>query len=70
MKDNSGNILDVYEIDEETGIGADLENDEVNLLQTGNNSLKNIIIAFGVSMMTVFGLISVKFSRIIRRKND
>ncbi|MDE6501145.1 MAG: hypothetical protein K2L10_03595 [Ruminococcus sp.] len=70
MKDNSGNILDVYEIDEETGVGADSENDEVNLLQTGNNSFKNIIIAFGVSMMTVFGLISVKFSRIIRRKND
>ncbi|MDE6501148.1 MAG: LPXTG cell wall anchor domain-containing protein, partial [Ruminococcus sp.] len=70
LKDASDNVIDVYIIDAETGIGADSNNGEVNLPQTGNNSLTNIIIAFGASMMTVFGLVAVRLSGIFRRKKN
>ncbi|MDE6520981.1 MAG: LPXTG cell wall anchor domain-containing protein, partial [Ruminococcus sp.] len=40
------------------------------LPQTGNNSLTNIITALGAFMMTSFGVVSVKFSGIFRRKEN
>ncbi|MDE6500970.1 MAG: LPXTG cell wall anchor domain-containing protein, partial [Ruminococcus sp.] len=70
LKDASGNVLDVYEINPENGIGADTNNVEVNLPQTGNNSLTNILVAFTAFMMTMTGFVSVKFSGIFRRKEN
>ena len=68
--DDSDNVLDVYEIDPETGIGTDSNGNEVNLPQTGNNSLTNIMTVLGACVMTVFGFVSVRFSRIFRRKEN
>ena len=70
LTDDSGDVLDVYEINPETGIGQDSNGNEVNLPQTGNNSLTNIMAVLGAFMMTVFGFVSVKFSGIFRRKEN
>ena len=70
LKDDSDNVLDVYDIDFETGIGEDSNGNEVNLPQTGNNSLTNIMIALGAIMMTGFGFASVRSSGIFRRKEN
>ena len=70
LTNDSGDVLDVYEIDPETGIGHDSNGNEVNLPQTGNNSLANIMIALGALMMTGFGFASVKSSGIFRRKEN
>lgn len=70
LTDSSENVLDVYVIDPETGIGTDAEGNEVNLPQTGNNSLKNVLIAVGACMMTAFGFCALGYSGIIRRKKD
>ncbi|MDE5582835.1 MAG: LPXTG cell wall anchor domain-containing protein, partial [Ruminococcus sp.] len=70
LKDNSDNVLDVYEIDSETGIGEDSHGEEVNLPQTGNNSVTDIMTVLGALMTTIFGFVAVKFSGIIRRKEN
>ncbi|MDE6425268.1 MAG: LPXTG cell wall anchor domain-containing protein, partial [Ruminococcus sp.] len=70
LTDDSENVLDVYEINPENGIGTDSENNEVNLPQTGNNSLTNMIIALGSLIMTASGFVAVKSSGIIRRKKN
>ena len=70
LTDDSGNVLDVYEIDPVTGIGTDSNNNEVNLPQTGNSSLTNLLLVIGATMMTVFGFVAVRFSAIFRRKED
>ncbi|MCM1473506.1 MAG: LPXTG cell wall anchor domain-containing protein [Muribaculaceae bacterium] len=70
LTDNSDNVLDVYVINPETGIGTDSAGNEVDLPQTGNNSLKNVLIAVGAFMMTAFGFCAVKLSGITRRKKN
>lgn len=70
LTDDSGDVLDVYEIDPETGIGTDLNNNEVNLPQTGNSSLTNLLIVLGAFMMTVFGFVAVRASAVFRRKEN
>ncbi|MDE5861223.1 MAG: LPXTG cell wall anchor domain-containing protein [Ruminococcus sp.] len=70
LKDKSDNVLDVYEINPEDGIGTDSADGEVNLPQTGNNSLINLLTALGALAMTAAGFISVKSSGIIRRKRN
>ncbi|MDE5557600.1 MAG: LPXTG cell wall anchor domain-containing protein [Ruminococcus sp.] len=70
LTDDSDNVLDVYVINPETGIGTDSAGNEVNLPQTGNNSLKNVLVAVGAFMMTAFGFCAVKFSGITRRKKN
>ncbi|MDE5884684.1 MAG: LPXTG cell wall anchor domain-containing protein, partial [Oscillospiraceae bacterium] len=63
LTDDSENVLDVYVIDPVTGIGTDSNNEEVNLPQTGNNSLKDLLTVFGGFMATGFGLFALKKSR-------
>ena len=70
MTGDSDSILDVYDINPESGIGTDSNGNEVNLPQTGNNSLANILMVLGASMMTVFGFVAIKFSSIFRRKGN
>ena len=68
--DDSENLLDIYSIDPVTGIGTNSSDKEINLPQTGNNSLKNLLIAFGGLMATAFGFLTVKSSGMIRRKKN
>lgn len=70
LSDESGKLLDTYTIDPETGIGTDSANGEVNLPQTGNNSLNNILLVLGAFMMIGFGIFAVKTSGFNRRRGD
>ena len=68
--DKSGEVLDTYIINPVTGVGTDSAGEEVNLPQTGNNSLTNALITVGAFMTTIIGFCAVKFSGITRRKKD
>ncbi|MDE6658355.1 MAG: LPXTG cell wall anchor domain-containing protein [Oscillospiraceae bacterium] len=70
LTDDTENVLDVYVIDPNTGVGTDSNHEEVNLPQTGNNSLTNILIALSGLMTTAFGFLAVKSSGMIRRKKE
>ena len=70
LTDNSGKVLDTYVIDPDTGTGTDSDNEEVDLPQTGNNSLKDIIIIICAFMTIVIGLCALKLSGIYNHKKD
>ncbi|MDE5769925.1 MAG: LPXTG cell wall anchor domain-containing protein, partial [Oscillospiraceae bacterium] len=63
LTDDSENVLDIYVIDPVTGIGTDSNDEEVNLPQTGNNSLKDLLTVFGGFMAIGFGFFALKKSR-------
>lgn len=64
LKDVSGNVLDVYTIDRQTGEGTNSANEPINLPQTGNYSLTNVFIALAAFMMIIFGAATAKSSRV------
>ncbi|MDE7364786.1 MAG: LPXTG cell wall anchor domain-containing protein [Ruminococcus sp.] len=68
LSDEEGKVLDTYTINPDTGVGTNSANEEVNLPQTGNNSMKNILIAVLALILTGFGLCVVKISGVIRRE--
>ncbi|MDE6784375.1 MAG: LPXTG cell wall anchor domain-containing protein, partial [Ruminococcus sp.] len=68
LSDEEGTVLDTYTIDPDTGIGTNSANEEVNLPQTGNNSMRNILIALLAVMFIGLGLYITKASGVIRRK--
>ena len=65
LTDENGNVLDVY-----TGTGTDSSNAEVNLPQTGNNSMTNWLLCVGAAMFMALGFGAVKESGILKRKED
>jgi len=70
LTDVKGNVLDVYTVDPITGIGTNMNDENINLPQTGDNSMTNWLTAFAAIMSTIMGLIAIKASGIIRRKED
>ena len=69
LKDKDEEILDIYIIDPNTGTGTETNNNkEVNLPQTGNYSLTNLMIAVGAFLMTGIGFYTIKISDVIRCK--
>lgn len=68
--DASENVLDTYVIDPDTGIGTNSANEEVNLPQTGNNLLTNLLITLGALMLMGLGFYTVKLSGVIHRKEN
>jgi len=70
LLDEAGNVLDTYVINPDTGIGVNSDNEEVNLPQTGNNSMMNILIALGAALLMGFGFYTVKISGVINRKKN
>ena len=70
LTDENGNVLDVYTIDPKTGTGTDSSNAEVNLPQTGNNSMTNWLLCVGAAMFMAFGFGAVKASGIFKRKEE
>ena len=70
LTDENGNVLDVYTIDPKTGTGTDSSNAEVNLPQTGNNSMTNWLLCVGAAMFMAFGFGAVKASGVLKRKED
>ena len=70
LTDENGNVLDVYTVDPKTGTGTDSSNVEVNLPQTGNNSMTNWLLCVGAAMFMAFGFGAVKASGVLKRKED
>ena len=70
LTDENGNVLDVYTVDPKTGTGTDSSNAEVNLPQTGNNSMTNWLLCVGAAMFAAFGFGAVKASGVLKRKED
>ena len=57
-------------VDPKTGTGTDSSNAEVNLPQTGNNSMTNWLLCVGAALFIAFGFGAVKASGIFKRKED
>ena len=70
LTDENGNVLDIYTIDPKTGTGTDSSNVEVNLPQTGNNSMTNWLLCVGAALFMAFGFGAVKASGVLKRKED
>ena len=70
LTDENGNVLDIYAVDPKTGTGTDSSNAEVNLPQTGNNSMTNWLLCVGAALFIAFGFGAVKASGIFKRKED
>lgn len=61
--DLSGNVIDTYTINPETGIGTNSKGAEVNLPQTGNNSLGTVAAVAAALALLGAGAAAVKASR-------
>lgn len=70
LKDENGEVLDVYVIDPETWKGTDSNDEEVNLPQTGNNSPANLIAFLSSVTMVLSGLFIIFKSSKIRKKEE
>ena len=70
ITDKNGNILDVYTIDPDTGKGKDKKNKPVDLPQTGNNSMTNLLLVFAAFMLIGIGIIALRSSGFVRRRNE
>ncbi len=70
LSDENGKVLDTYVIDPVTGIGTSSNGSEVNLPQTGNNSLKTVTAASAALTLTLIGSFAVIKSDVIHKKED
>ncbi|MCM1227856.1 MAG: hypothetical protein NC320_10635 [Clostridium sp.] len=70
LLDDSGNVLDTYTIDPNTGIGTNSNNEAVNLPQTGNNSKTKILVITVALILIAAGVCIIKISGIIPHKKD
>lgn len=70
LTDESGKVLDTYVIDPVTGIGTSSDGSEVNLPQTGNNSMKTVAATSAALALTLLGSFAVVKSGVIRKKED
>ena len=68
MTDESGNVLDTYTIDPATGIGTEENGEEVNLPQTGNNSMGSLMMVTGAALLACAGFFAIVKSGVIGRK--
>ena len=71
LTDANGEDFDAYTVDPDTGIGEQFsDKSTVNLPQTGNNSLKALLLVFSAFLLSGFGCFAVRKSGVLRRKND
>ena len=71
LEDENGEALDAYTVDPETGIGERFSDEStVNLPQTGNNSLRTLMMMLGAFLLTVCGFLAVRKSGMLRRRNN
>ena len=70
LTDASGKVLDTYTIDPATGTGKDSKGGEVNLPQTGNNSLGTVSAVAVALLLLGAGSAAVAGSGILRKKDE
>jgi hypothetical protein len=70
LSDEKGNVLDVYTIDPSNGKGKNSAGEIVELPQTGNNSITNILITIVSFMLIILGFSAVKLSGFKRRRKN
>ena len=70
LRDENGNLLDVYTLNPATGIGTDSDGEAVNLPQTGNNTPESLLWVFAALTLMCAGLFAVKASGVILRKRQ
>ena len=68
LKDNEGNVLDTYTVDPVTGEATNSADEVISLPQTGNNSVRNILIVLGAFALIGFGIAAAMLSGILRRR--
>lgn len=68
--DSTGKALEKYTVDPKTGKGVNSANEAVDLPQTGDNSLTHIIIMTIAMAMLGLGILCLKSSLKIRRKEE
>ena len=70
LTDASGNVVDTYTVDAAIGIGENAGGEEINLPQTGNNGISNLLLAIAALMMVAVGAVTLSASGIIRRRQN
>ena len=70
LRDASGNVLDTYTLDSKTGIGKDAQGGEVNLPQTGNNSVGSLAAVSGAALTALTGALLVYRAFRKKRRNE
>jgi hypothetical protein len=68
--DASGNAVDTFTVNPETGIGKDSKGGEVNLPQTGVTSSKTAAAAAAALVLVIAGSAAVAGSGVLRRKDE
>ncbi len=69
LYDEQGNILDTYTVHSKTGVGFNSNGDEVDLPQTGNNSLAPILIVLASLLFIILGAYAIKVSGVVDDKH-
>lgn len=70
ITDSKGNVLDKYTVDPKTGKGVNSANEAVDLPQTGVNSMYKLFIILGAFMMIGLGILFIKNSMKVRRREE
>ena len=70
LTDAAGKEADTYVLDAESGIGANADGEEINLPQTGNNSISNYLLALTAVFLVGGGVVMLVTSGMIRRKKE
>lgn len=69
LYDEQGDVLDIYTVHPKTGIGFNSDGDNVDLPQTGNNSLLPLLIVIGSLLMVLTGAYIISTSGALHRKH-
>lgn len=70
LKDDQNQTLDIYTVNPDTGKGKNSAGEDVNLPQTGNNSLGTVAAAVSAVALTVTGAFAMLKSGVIRRRKE
>ena len=70
MKDEKGNLLNIYVIDPKTGIGTDMNGKEVNLPKTGNHSSGAAVTAGSAFALMLIGAFLMMKNNVFKKQED
>ncbi len=70
LSNENGGVLDSYKVDPVTGKGSDMQGGEVDLPQTGNNSMGTAAAVGAAAILTAAGVYAALRSGVIRRREE